>query len=147
MMALAVIGDFDVARLPRRDGITRELAGGAAAALLHAGDDQRSGTSVGEMEGVGDHLALQNLPEVELRLFKRDLRPLSGRVLGRLRIGHQIGGKQLLAIVMARKQDHRKANQNRYAEYLLHAFYLCFVRIITAPSYCTTSFRPLHFKI
>ena len=147
-MTFAVVCDLDVACLPRIDRFAGELAGGATTTLLNTRDDQRGVPCVGEVEGVRNHLTLEDLSKVKLGFLEFDFRLLSGRRPCRLRIGHQIGGQVLVAIVMTGKQDHRKASQEHYANNLFHlSSYFCFVRIITAPWYCTTSFRPLHFKM
>ena len=98
MMAFAVVGNLDAACLSRVDGLTGKFAGGAAATLVNAGDNQRGIASVGEMEGIGNHLALKDRAEVVLGFVELDDGAFLVGLLGRLGVGDQIR-RQLIAIL------------------------------------------------
>ena len=90
MMALAVVCSLDGALLARLDGSTGKFADGAATAGIHIADDERHVARVGEMEGIGDALALQDGAKVMLRLFEGDDGLLVGRLCRRLRVGDKV---------------------------------------------------------
>ena len=90
-MALAVVGSLDGALLARLDGSTGKFTNGAAATGIHIADDERHVARVGEMEGIGDALALQDGAKVMLRLFEGDDGLLIGRLRRRLGVGDQVG--------------------------------------------------------
>ena len=103
MMALAVVCSLDSALFARLDGSTGELADGAATASIHIADDERQCARVGEMEGIGDALALQDGAKVMLRLVEGDDGLFVGGLRRRLGVSDKVGRNLALsAAVVAR---------------------------------------------
>ena len=100
MMALAVVCSLDSALFARLDGSTGELADGAAAAGIHVADNERQGARVGEMEGIGNALALQDGAKVMLRLVEGDNGLFVGGLRRRLGVGDKVGRNLALFTVI-----------------------------------------------
>ena len=82
MVARAVVGHLDVARLAGSDRLAGIVAYGAATTRAYTTDDQRCIARIGEMEGIGHHFALEQRPEIMFFLVESDGGLLAGRLRG-----------------------------------------------------------------
>ena len=104
VMAFAVVGCLDDAVLVGGDRLAREVAGGAAAAGFHVADDERCVAGIGEVEGIGHHLALQEVAELMLRLVEADGGLFDMAWVSRLGVVDDVGGEAFFLSVVAGRE-------------------------------------------